>query len=127
MKPAPLSAIWETVTFAFPVLVTVTVCVDVEPVFTLPKERLVLLNESVCVAATPVPLSRMTDVAGVALLTTFTLPLADPAAVGANCTLKLADCPALSERGKDSALVVKPLPVTLTCVIVRVPVPLFDN
>ena len=66
----------------------------------------------------------MTDVAGVALLTTFTLPLADPAAVGANWTLKLADCPPLSERGNVSELVEKPLPVTLTWVIVSVPVPL---
>ena len=47
VKPDPFSVIWETVTFAFPVFVIVTVCVDVEPVFTLPKERLVLLNESV--------------------------------------------------------------------------------
>jgi len=61
------------------------------------------------------------------LLTIVTEPLAFPVAVGANCALKLVDWPAFSESGNARELVEKLLPVTLTCVIVSVPVPLLVN
>jgi hypothetical protein len=85
-------------------LVTVTVFVEDEPVFTFPKLRLVVLKESVCVELTPVPLNPI--VAGLpgALLTTEMLPADAPAEPGANCALKAVDCPGFREIGKESGL-----------------------
>jgi hypothetical protein len=60
-----------------------------------------------------------------ALLTMVRLPLSVPTDVGPNCTLKLVDWPALSVIGNESVPALNPLPATLTCVTVRVPVPLF--
>jgi hypothetical protein len=84
LNPVPEAAMLETVTLTFPVLVTVSVCVAEVPVFTLPKLRLVALNESAGVAATPVPLNGITAGLLGALLSTDTLPLAEPAEAGAN-------------------------------------------
>jgi hypothetical protein len=67
-----------------PELVTVTLSVDVLPVFTFPNPRLVVLNESDCVAATPVPVRATNAGEFGALLMMLMLPLAAPAAVGAN-------------------------------------------
>jgi hypothetical protein len=84
LNPVPEAAMLETVTLTFPVLVTVSVCVAEVPVLTIPKLRLVVLNESAGVEATPVPLNGI--VAGLlgALLSTDALPLAEPAEAGAN-------------------------------------------
>lgn len=105
LNPVPVAAMLEMVTLAFPVLVTMTVCVADVPVLTLPKLRFVLLSESVRVEATPVPLKPITAGLFGALLTTETLPLADPADAGANCTLKVVAWLGLSETGRESALV----------------------
>jgi hypothetical protein len=43
--PAPFAAIWETCTLELPVLVTVTVCVELVPVFTFPKLTVFVLSE----------------------------------------------------------------------------------
>ena len=59
-----------------------------------------------------------------ALLTIDTAPLTVPAEAGAKATLKLVDWPAFRLVGNASPLVLKPLPVALTCVIDKVPVPL---
>lgn len=83
-KLVPLCTICEIATFAFPVLLTVTVCVDDDPVFTLPKLRDVELKERRCVAAIPVPLSAMDAGELGALLTILTLPLSVPAEAGEN-------------------------------------------
>jgi hypothetical protein len=127
VNPAPLSVICETVTLALPVFVTVTLCVDDEPVLTLPKPRFVELKVSTCVAATPVPLRAITEGEVGALLRMVTLPLAVPPDAGANCTLRLVDCPEFRDTGNDRVPALKPLPATLTCVTVRVPVPLLVN
>jgi hypothetical protein len=127
VNPAPLSVICETITLALPELVTVTFCVDDDPVFTFPKPTVVVLKVSAWVAATPLPLRATTAGEFGALLTMVKLPLAAPADAGANWTLKLVDWPAFSVMGKDKGLVLKPLPATLTWVTVRVPVPLFVN
>src|SRR2546425_7478830 len=58
-----------------------------------------------------------------ALLTSETLPDALPVAVGANCTLKVLDCPAARVRGKVSPLMLKPAPVKLACAMVRLAPP----
>lgn len=93
--------------------------------FTFPKPTLVVLNVSVCVAATPVPVKATIAGEFGALLTMVTLPLSVPAEVGENCTLKLVDWPAFRLKGSARVPVVKPVPATLTCVTVRDPVPLF--
>jgi len=127
VNPAPLSVICVTVTLEFPVFVTVTFCVEELPVFTFPKLRLVVLNESDCVAATPVPVSAINAGEFGALLTTVILPLAEPAAVGENCTVKFAEPPAATFKGSANVPVLKLPPATLTWVTVRVPVPEFSN
>ena len=47
-----------------------------------------------------------------ALLTTETVPLAEPAAAGANVTVKVALCPPANVIGTERPLVLKPVPVT---------------
>src|SRR3989442_1365533 len=58
-----------------------------------------------------------------ALLTSETPPDALPVAVGANCTLKVLDCPAVRVRGEVSPLMLKPAPVTLPCAMVKLALP----
>ena len=123
VKPVPLLEICEMVTFELPTFVTVTLCEAELPSFTLPKLTLLVLNERVCDAAVPVPFSEITAGEPGALLTREALPLAAPAADGANCRLKLLDCPAFSEMGRVAPLLLKPLPATLICEMVRTPVP----
>lgn len=103
--------------------VIVSVCVDEVPVFTFPKLKLLELRLRVSVAATPVPVSATVSGEAGALLVMVRLPLALPVDVGANCTLKLFDCPAFSDSGRVNPLVLNPLPVTLTCETVNVAVP----
>jgi hypothetical protein len=127
VNPAPLSLIWEICTFALPVLVIVSVSVDEEPVFTFPKPKLVELKDRTKVCATPVPLSAIVAGELGALLTTLRPPVTAPADAGANCTLKVLDCPAVRVIGNDKELVLKPLPETFTCVTDSFPVPLLVN
>ena len=110
-------------TVELPVFVRVSVCVDEVPVFTFPKLRLFELRLRVSVAATPVPVSATVAGEPGALLVIVRLPLALPVDAGANCTLKVVDCPALTDSGRVNPLVLKPLPVTLTCETVNVAVP----
>src|SRR3989441_1149248 len=58
-----------------------------------------------------------------ALLTSETLPDTLPVVVGANCTLKVLDCPAARVSGKVSPLMLKPAPVTLPCAMVKLALP----
>src|SRR2546425_826408 len=57
------------------------------------------------------------------LLTSEMLPDTLPVAVGANCTLKLLDCPAARVSGKVSPLMLKPAPVKLACAMVKLALP----
>jgi len=125
VKSFPLTVTPEIVTLTFPLFVIVTVLELDVPALMLPNARLVGLAVSAGVAATPVPL-RVT-VAGEfgALLVTVTLPVTAPADGGRNCTLKLLDCPAVSEIGSGKVPRLKPVPLALTCDIESVPVPLF--
>ena len=127
VKVDPVSAMLEIVTLAFPVLVTVTVCVEDDPAFTFPKDRLFELNESVCDAATPVPLNGIEAGEFGALLTIDRAPVTPPVEAGEKTTLKVVDWLAASEIGNDSVLVPKPLPLTPTWLMVSVPVPLFTS
>src|SRR5437879_13027467 len=62
-----------------------------------------------------------------ALLTSETPPDALPVAVGANCTLKVLDCPAVRVRGEVSPLMLKPAPVTVPCAMVKLALPELVN
>src|SRR5437870_12668520 len=60
-----------------------------------------------------------------ALVTSEMLPDSLLVAVGANCTLKVLDCPAATVSGKVSPLMLKPAPVTGSCAMVRLAPPEF--
>ena len=79
VNPLPLSLICVICTLALPVLVTVTGNCEEVPVFTFPKARLEVLNESVSVAATPVPFNATVAGEFGALLLMLMLPVAEPA------------------------------------------------
>jgi hypothetical protein len=95
------------------------------PTETFPKLTVVGLALSDAVPATPEPLRGMLVGEFGALLTNAMLPVKLPALAGAKATLKFALCPGLSVKGSVSPLVVKPLPETVACEIVRSAVPEF--
>ncbi len=81
------------------------------PTTTLPKLMLVGLSESA--AWVPLPAREATVGESCALLFIETVPAALPDTVGANCALKVLDCPGAKESGKLNPLMLKPAPVTL--------------
>ena len=88
LKPAPEVVTWEMVTFALPVLATVTNCVPVLPKLTLPKLMLEGLAVSCTTgAAIPLPLSETSVGLLAALLTKEICPEALPVEAGANCAV----------------------------------------
>jgi hypothetical protein len=90
LNPAPLViATWEMVKLAPPVFVTVSDRVCLLPTCTVPKLKLVGL-EVRGPAAAPVPDRAMFNVGFDAVELIVMVPLAAPAAVGANETLKVA-------------------------------------
>jgi hypothetical protein len=123
LKPEPEVVIWEILTLELPVLVSVTDCELVLPKGTFPKLKEAGLAESCRIGATPVPLRGMLVGELEALLTTETLPETLPVTVGANCTLRLPDCPAGSASGKVCPVIVKPAPLTAACETVRLALP----
>jgi len=99
-NPVPLLLIDEIATLEFPVLVILKSCTAEElPSFTFPKFKLVGLTDNVSAAAVPVPLIGIAVGDSTALLTSVIVPLALPAVVGANFTVKLAVSPAASVFG----------------------------
>lgn len=86
MAPVILAA--EMVTFAPPVLVSVSDRLELLPICTFPNERLTGFADS-APGVTPVPETGMVSVGFDPLDVMVTLPLAAPVATGANCTLKV--------------------------------------
>lgn len=108
---------------AFPVSVSVKLPVAFPPTATLPKLTLVGLSDSAgCV---PFPAREATVGELCALLLMEMLPTALPGAVGANCALRVLDCPGTRENGKTNPLMPKPVPVMLPCVMFKLAVPEF--
>src|SRR5437879_2426686 len=105
LKPAPVKLPCAMVKLALPELVKVRFCTPLLPTSTLPKLTLGGVTES-C-GCTPVPLRAMVLGELGALLTSETLPDTLPVAVGANCTLKVLDCPGGSVSGNVSPLMLK--------------------
>ena len=74
--------------------------------------------------ASPVPLSETCCVPPLpASLAMVSAPFAAPAAVGAKCTITVTDWPGFSVTGKLPPEIVKPVPVSVTELIVSACVP----
>jgi len=121
LNPVPDALAAEIVTPAAPELLNVMVCVPLLPTSTFPKLKLNGLGESA--ACVPLPAREATVGELRALLLIETLPDALPGAVGANCALKVLDCPGARANGKVKPLMAKPAPVTLPCEILKLAVP----
>jgi len=101
------------VTLVPPVFVTVSDNVPLLPTTTLPKLRLVGFAPS-APAVVPVPVSGIVSVGLDPFDVIVTLPLAAPAVVGANATLKVALWPAVSVTGAVIPLRLNPVPLAAT-------------
>lgn len=96
----PLTEAELIVRSAVPEFVMVTDCTPLVPSVTLPNARLPgRIEIAGAAAAVPVPVNETEDGEVGALLITVTLPGRLPVDVGANCTLKLADAPAVTVAG----------------------------
>ena len=126
LNPDPLAAAAEIVTLDPPVFVTVSDRVCLTPTCTLPKLRLVGFDPSVpATTAVPVPDRGMVKVGLDAFEVMVTLPLAAPAAVGVNETLKLVLWPAVSVTGVAIPLRLNPDPLAAAAEIVTLDPPVF--
>src|SRR5205807_615694 len=102
-------------------IVKVRFCTPVLPTSTLPKLTLGGVTDSL--SCTPVPLRAMVLGELGASLMSEMLPDTLPVAVGANCTLKVLDCPAARVSGRFSPVMLKPAPVKLPCAMVKLAPP----
>ena len=94
------------------------------PTVTLPKVRLVGFDPT-APTAVPVPDNGIVSVGLEPFEVTVTFPVAAPAAVGVNVTVKLALCPAVSVTGAVMPLKVNPVPLIATSEIVTLEPPVF--
>lgn len=125
LNPVPLAVAREITRLAVPLLVRLIVCVSVVPVETFPKTA-APGTAPIC-AWLPLPLNAIVSGEFGALLATEMLPEALPDAVGANCAVKLALCPAAIIAPGDSPVTLKPEPVALACVMETLAVPVLVN
>ena len=114
-----------TVTLA-PLAVTVPLAVPLDPTVTLPRasDPGDTLNRPAAVV-TPVPETGTVNVGLLAVDVTVRFPLAEPPALGANDTVKVALCPPLSVNGVVIPLTLNPAPVTPTWVTDTLEPPVF--
>lgn len=119
LKPVPLTATCEIVTLVPPVLVKVSESAWWVFVCTVPKFRLVGFAPN-APSASPVPDSAIDSVGLGASEVIVTLPLALPVAKGANVTVKVVLCAALSATGAVIPLSLNPVPLTEACEILTV-------
>jgi hypothetical protein len=94
------------------------------PTVTLPKLRLLGFDPNVP-AVTPVPDNAIVRAGLEAFEVIVMVPLAAPAAEGANFTLKVALCPDVNVTGAVIPLRLNPVPLIATCEIVTLDPPLF--
>ena len=127
VKPVPVALTEEMTALVLPLFVKVTVCWPLLPTDTFPNDTLPGFAVNVELVDTPLP-TKVTVCGEVgALSVNVMLPVAAPAAVGANCTLKESDCPPVSVFGKESPLMPKPLPATVARLITTFVVPVLVN
>lgn len=127
-SPVVLNAEPETlaemiVTPAEPAFESVTFTVLLLPVSWLPK----LTDEGFAVRlpSVPLPVIGIVMFASLAVLTTAMLPDAVPDVVGANCAVKLADCPAAMVSGAVKPITLNPVPVAVAWFTVTLALPEF--
>lgn len=125
VNTAPVMFTLEMVMFEFPLLVRVVASELLLTRFTIPNGKLVGFAPNSAVEAVPVPLNAIASGEPGALLTRETEPVTLPAVVGANTTLNVVLPPASIVIGRDRPFAVKPAPVTLACVIVKLAFPPF--
>jgi hypothetical protein len=118
LYPDPLALAVEIVRLDPPVLVSVSDKLELLPICTLPKARLVGLAPS-APCATPVPVNGMLRLEFEPLDVMLTFPLTEPLADGLKSTVKDVLCPAVNVKGKVSPLKLKPAPLALAAEIVR--------
>jgi len=124
LNPVPLTATCEIVTLVPPVFVTVSRSDELLPTVTVPKLRLVGFDVS-RPGETPVAVRGISSAGFDALDMTVTLPVAAPAEVGVNRTLKLVLCPAPTVIGVVTPLKLNPVPLMATPEIVTLVPPVF--
>ena len=110
MNPVPVTFTLETVTFEFPLLVSVTFDEPVAPRFTFPKLTELGLAPNSSVAATPDPLKEMLKGEAGALLTSEIEPDALPVELGENTALNEAVFPGVRVNGTVKPVKLKPAP-----------------
>jgi hypothetical protein len=126
LKPVPLIATEEIVTLVPPVLVIDSESDGSPPNVTLPKLRLAGLAPRVP-PETPVPDSAIVSVESEAFELMVTVPLALPPAWGANRTLNVVLCDALSVSGVVMPVSPKPVPLTEACETVTLDPPVLGR
>ena len=114
-------------TFAFPLFVSATLSELVVPSFTFPKLNPVGLAPSSRLVATPVPPKGIVSGELGALLTSATDPDTPPEVDGVKTALNVAVFPAATVNGALNPEVLKPVPVTAACEIVRLALPPFET
>ena len=124
LNPVPEGVAWLTVNAAFPGFVSVTVCDPVLPTDTLPNATLAGLIVNCACEAVPDPDKPITRGEPGALLVIETLPVALPAAVGANFAVNDVLAPAVNVCAA-SPVILNPVPDALPCEIATLAVPEF--
>ena len=125
LNPDPVTvAVW-IVRLADPVSCSITGSALVVPIVTYPKLRLVGVVDRN--PATPVPDSEMTVGELVVLLTSETLPVTLPLAVGEKTMLKDALLPGQRLSGRERPVVLNPVPLTLDSATFTTLCPVFER
>jgi hypothetical protein len=123
VTPVPETDIAEIVAVAVPEFVSFTLCVDVDPIETLPK--LIDVGDSVRLAETPSPFSGTVVGESSALLVIVTTPVVAPLEFALNETFSVADGPAAIVIGAVIPPTVYPVPVTAIFDMLNEAVPSF--
>jgi hypothetical protein len=113
LSPVPVTVTLEIVTLEFPLFVRVAPNELLLATFTFPKLRLVGLDPSKNVAATPVPLKGITSGEFGALLSSVTEPVALPEVLGAKTALNVMLFPAAIVAGTVRPAMLNPAPKQL--------------
>src|SRR2546425_908467 len=124
-NPAPVSSHSPMVKLALLEFVKVSFCTPLLPTITLFFLMIRRLPRSSLFPYTTLCRSVLGELG--ALLTSETLPDTLPMVAGANCTLKVLDCPAARVSGRVRPVMLKPAPETVACETLTVAVPELDS
>ena len=125
LNPVPDAPTAEIVALAPPVFLIVSVWLELCPTVMFVKVKLVGDAVSTAAAATAVPVKGIAKLGFEASDVTVTVPLNVPAEVGANFTVNVVLCPAVSVTGGVIPETLNPVPDAATAEIVRLEPPVF--